>query len=248
MPSGGEREAVGRGDQETHLPLCVLGKINGTEREVILRLPTLIYEAKINDDLILSYAWCRQWVCQINPRQHAIFVVKKGQNIFVEGIRTTELLGHTTVVQVAVETPPKLALDLFSGTGSTTRVLEGYGYTVTTLDNDPRYRPTICGSILEWEYKAFAPNHFDLITASPPCTEFSQAKTIGSRDVESAMELIEKTLEIISYFQPRRWWIETPRYGLLSKHPIMSPFSLWEVDYCQFSESGFETPTRLFRQ
>ena len=41
------------GDQETQLPLYVLGKIKGTEREVILRLPTLIYEAKINDDLIM---------------------------------------------------------------------------------------------------------------------------------------------------------------------------------------------------
>ena len=79
------------------------------------------------------------------------------------------------------------------------------------------------------------PRHFSLITASPPCTDFSQAKTTGQRDIEYALSLVQRTLEIISYFQPDHWWVETPRYGLLAKHQLMSAYPKWDVDYCQFS-------------
>ncbi len=123
----------------------------------------------------------------------------------------------------------KMALDLFSGTGSTSRVLQKAGFAVTSVDVDPKAQATFCENILDWNYKQFPPGHFSLITASPPCTEFSRAKTVGTRNLELADQLVLKTLEIIRYFQPPRWWLETPRYGLLPNSLIWLDclFGMW---------------------
>ena len=72
------------------------------------------------------------------------------------------------LVQVVTIAPLKCALDLFSGTRSTTKVLEQHGYTVVSLESDPQYNATIVGSILDWDYGAYAPRYFSLITAIPP--------------------------------------------------------------------------------
>jgi site-specific DNA-cytosine methylase len=46
---------------------------------------------------------------------------------------------------------------------------------------------------MHWEYrKVFAPGHFDLVAASVPCNEYSQAKKVGVRDMESADKLVRK--------------------------------------------------------
>ena len=53
---------------------------------------------------------------------------------------------------------------------------------------------------------------FDIVVASPPCTEYSAAKTTGVRkEEELADPLVKKALEIIQYFSPPVWWLETPR-------------------------------------
>ena len=90
------------------------------------------------------------------------------------------------------------------------------------------------------------PDYFSVITASPPCTEFSRAKTVGPRDLFTADQLVLKTLEGIQYFQPKRWWLETPRYGELPKRPYMTGLPFRDVDYCQFTMCGFKKPTRIF--
>ena len=56
----------------------------------------------------------------------------------------------------------------------------------------------------------------------------------------------KKILEIIEYFQPEKWWLETPRTGLLARREFMKHFPYVDCDYCQFVESGFQKPTRFF--
>ena len=126
--------------------------------------------------------------------------------------------------------PPKgkkRALDLSCGRKSATKVLEAHGYQVECLDNDPKREPTIFKDVLQWEYKKFPRGFFDIIVASPPCTEYSAAKTVGvRREAELADPLVKKALEIIRYFAPPIWWLETPRNGRLTKKPFVQAWTM----------------------
>ena len=147
------------------------------------------------------------------------------------------------------ECPRPKMLDLFSGTGSVTRVFEEHGYEVVSLDLDPKFNPTICTDILSWDYKnAFQTGYFEVIFCSPPCEQYSTARTTAStpRDLEGADALVKKALEIISYFQPQKWFLENPRKGLLSGRTYMLNIPYVDVDYCQFSDWGYQKPTRIW--
>ena len=57
-------------------------------------------------------------------------------------------------------------LEMFSGTGSVGRVARDLSFSVN-INTD----------ILSWDYTEFGVNDFDVIWASPPCTEYNRAKT-----------------------------------------------------------------------
>ena len=102
---------------------------------------------------------------------------------------------------------------MFSGTGSVGNVAKTMGYDVVSLDRD--MDATIKIDIMNWDYQNFTKPVIDVIWASPPCTEYSRAKTLGIRDIEGANEIVKRTLDIIHYFKPKYWIIENPQTGLL---------------------------------
>ena len=73
---------------------------------------------------------------------------------------------------------------------------------------------------MDWDYTIYSPKHFAFIWASPPCTEYSKAKTTGTRNLSSANQIVEKTLEIIEYLDPVHFVIENPRTGLLKTNTL----------------------------
>jgi len=86
-----------------------------------------------------------------------------------------------------------MALDLFCGTKSVSNRLTELGFQVVSVDNRPSTNPTFCVNILTWKYwEVFRPGDFEVIGASPPCTEYSRAKTIRTRDLEGADQLVKK--------------------------------------------------------
>ncbi len=85
-----------------------------------------------------------------------------------------------------------------------------------------------------------------MIAAGVPCTEYSIAKTTAPRNLDLADSLVRKTLEIIEYFQPKLWWIENPRWGLLRKRGLLDHVPYIDLDYCQFSTWGYQKPTRFW--
>jgi hypothetical protein len=251
--------------------MVVEGTQVGTDKSVELRLPTWFYSADIREDMILSYEWCRLRAIDISARHHKILCLKGGQEYWVDGIRqggdpqgpdllvrlvqteaTAQASPLTTgnIPDIVVTPPeasePRRALDLFSGSGSVAKVLRELGYQVTTLDLDPKFHADLRVDIRDWQYKKYPPGYFQLIAASPPCTEFSRAKTVGKRNIEEAVCLVQATLDVIKYLEPQIWWLETPRYGLLPKLPVVKGLPFVDVDYCQFVECGFQKPTRIY--
>ena len=138
-------------------------------------------------------------------------------------------------------------LDLFSGTGSVGKYFKKLGFNVISVDNEQKFEPDICCDVLKWDYKDMYPKgFFTVIAAGVPCTEYSMALTTRPRDMESADKLVEKTLEIIDYFEPPIWWIENPRNGRLKTRKMMKELDFLDVDYCQFSDWGYQKPTRIW--
>ena len=127
---------------------------------------------------------------------------------------------------------PRKLLELFSGTGSVGDVAKELGYVVISLDRD--MESDIKTDIMNWDYKVFEPKSFDVIWASPPCTEYSRAKTLGIRDIDGANERVQRTLDILEYFEPKYWIIENPQTGLLTDQLCMWGIPFKDVDYCKY--------------
>ena len=123
-------------------------------------------------------------------------------------------------------------LELFAGTQSVGKVARQLGFEVISLDHD--MDADIKTDIMDWDFKEYEPKHFDIIWASPPCTEYSRAKTTGVRDIEGANAIVQQTLDIIEYFEPKYWMIENPQSGLLKDQLCMYGLPFTDVDYCKY--------------
>ena len=128
-------------------------------------------------------------------------------------------------------------LEVFCGTKSVSRALPP-DWEVVSVDILAKFQPTILADVATWDFEsAFPPGHFDYIHLSPPCTEFSRALTSRPRRLEEGDILAKRSLEILSYFQPRWWTLENP-VGLLQTRPYMQellPFRRF-CCYCKYNE------------
>tara|TARA_S200002703_G_scaffold10939_1_gene10090 strand:- start:1022 stop:1783 length:762 start_codon:yes stop_codon:yes gene_type:complete len=152
----------------------------------------------------------------------------------------------------------KNALDLFSGTGSWKKVMKDLSYNVVSVDITDykgKFDITHKVDILEWDYKQYPNNYFDIISAGCPCIWYSilqrtwinrykrnkktkekylYTEELYKKDLEYSDKLVLKTLEIIDYFKPRLWFIENPYSSLLKKRPFMKDKPFYVVDYCSY--------------
>ena len=84
-----------------------------------------------------------------------------------------------------------------------------------------------------------------MIWASPPCTEYSIAKSTGVRKIEEANKVVERTLAIIEYLQPKYYIIENPQTGYLKKQWFMHGLPYTDIDYCKYG-MPYRKRTRLW--
>jgi hypothetical protein len=143
-------------------------------------------------------------------------------------------------------------LDLFCGLGGWGAAFRYRGHSVTSLDIESRFCPSIVADAM-----TYAPGRsFDVVLASPPCEAFSVASighhwTGGRRayvprteHARTSMELVRATLRIIREASPRFWVIENPR-GVLRKLGILDEFERVTVTFCQYGDTRMK-PTDLW--
>ena len=66
-------------------------------------------------------------------------------------------------------------LELFSGTNSVGKQFPGEVVSLDVIGTPTRNH--IVTDILEWDFTVYPPDHFDMCWASPPCIQYSQART-----------------------------------------------------------------------
>ena len=149
-------------------------------------------------------------------------------------------------------------LELFKGTGSVGRVIkENYPEAeIISLDILKKYEPTHCCDILTFDYKQYPRGHFDLLWASPECKIYSklQFTHIGKKwkdraELDLAREehskFVKKVLEMIEYFEPKRWYIENPYDSAMKNLECMKVLPSNRFDYCRFGYE-YQKKTRIW--
>lgn len=145
-------------------------------------------------------------------------------------------------------------LDLFSGLGGASQAMEEDDrWEVTTVDFKKRFEPDICKDVLELKPEDFEKD-FDLVWASPPCTQFTVARVYDNwKKTDSGLcipqnkktiehiKLVYHTLWLINGLEPDHWFLENPK-GML-RNVIGEPRGT--ITYCQY---GFDwmKPTDLW--
>ena len=149
-------------------------------------------------------------------------------------------------------------LELFKGSGSITKYFENKkDVEVISLDILSKYNPTICCDIMDWDYKSYKPGYIEIIWASPECKIFSMLQNcyIGRKwenkdhlnnERLKNSKFINKTIEIIKYFNPKKYFIENPRYSAIWKYINDKEFIKKNVliDYCYFGYN-YKKPTKI---
>ena len=149
-------------------------------------------------------------------------------------------------------------LDLFSGSGSIKKYFKNKeNVEVISLDFCKKYNPDIFVDIMKWDYKEYPIGYFDIIFAGPECKIFSNLqytwigrKWTDKKHLEEEQKknsiYINKTIEIIEYFNPKYYFIENPLYSAIwnyvENENYLKDFII--VDYCAFGFS-YKKPTKF---
>ena len=87
-------------------------------------------------------------------------------------------------------------LELFSGSGSVSKVCKDLGYDVVSLDIE--FEATHKMNILDFDYKQYKPDEFDIVWGSPPCTYYSalQRSWIGQKKKDGIYTIDKLTKDL----------------------------------------------------
>ena len=137
---------------------------------------------------------------------------------------------------------PKL-LELCCGTAQVSKYFLAQGWTVVTVDNDPKFKPTILSDIRNIDCTIWQPGEFDVIWCSPPCTEYSIAKSTATRDFDTADQIVCACFAIIRHLcncdKDVAWFCENPATGYLKTRPHMQIWAshMRTLCYCKYGKS-----------
>jgi site-specific DNA-cytosine methylase len=85
---------------------------------------------------------------------------------------------------------------------------------IVSVDSDPKSVATIVPDMNEFVRRqlfTWRPvGHFDILWARPPCTQYSYAKSIGERELDTADTLVSAALSCLLWLSSRYWFIGNP--------------------------------------
>lgn len=149
-------------------------------------------------------------------------------------------------------------VELFCGTKSISNAFEAAGHKCFTIDYDASFNPSLAIDILKFDASMLPPEFQrpDVVWASPPCTTFSVASmghhwTGGkgayiprTEEARIGLELMRRTVSIITYLKPKVWFIENPR-GLMRKLIGLPIDMRYTVCYCRYGDKRMK-PTDIW--
>ena len=135
-------------------------------------------------------------------------------------------------------------LELFSGTGSFSKIARKRGHKCFTIDNNKNFKPDLCKDVLKLRINEilFKP---DVLWSSPPCIDYSHAKRKGAMFIEYSNMLVIKTLSLITALKPKFWIIENPQTSTLKFQYFMIDLPYSDVSYCKYGKP-YRKQTRLW--
>ena len=150
---------------------------------------------------------CDDW-CELALSAKDFSFWLRNENLFLENARAVKL--HESIVEKNMRSADKLKqnfptqlriLELCCGSKSFAnylRVKFPRGI-IVTLDIIDSAHPTHVADVTKWNYRDYYPiGWFTIVWASPPCTEYSPAKTTGIRNLPAADKVVKACLDIIA--------------------------------------------------
>lgn len=98
-------------------------------------------------------------------------------------------------------------LDLFCGKKGFSQAFRDRGDEITTIDINKDFHPDICADLRRFILRDSSAR-WDVVLASPPCTEFTRSILPWYDQGPPSMELLNKTVKIITQIKPLFWIIE----------------------------------------
>lgn len=115
-----------------------------------------------------------------------------------------------------------LVLDLFSGLGGFSQAFTDRKHEAMTIDNNKKFNADFDIDISDYEkiVRIFRFLEWDVILASPPCTEFTKAYMPWYKNIVPDMSLIDATKKIVSGLKPKFWIVENVRGAIPYFEPL----------------------------
>ena len=137
-------------------------------------------------------------------------------------------------------------LELFAGTGSIGKMFRARGWEVISIDIDATTNQTFVAEILNCDDQMLGGN-FDAVWASPPCTQYSIARSNSKtpRDLETSDRLVQRVIDIFDFFNPTCWAFENPQTGLLKSRKVVENIPFVDVEYCMYG-ARYRKRTRIW--
>lgn len=114
-------------------------------------------------------------------------------------------------------------LDLCCGFGGASHAMKDRGWQVVDVDTERWLNPTIVASVRDSPIRPTAP--FDVVWASPPCTQYAlkYVRHQADADIAGALALVQNCKRIIDELQPRWWVLENTRSGGREIPAVLGP-------------------------